>query len=93
MTEANRNHLIAGVGGYLQCSPLHADGSVKAVLGCLVELIKNNDKVSLHGFGVFERVIKPPHQGRNPRTGAAVQVGETVSIKFRPAKLLKDVST
>jgi DNA-binding protein HU-beta len=44
------------------------------------------DKVSIAGFGVFEKRVRAARTARNPRTGEAVKVKKTAVPAFRPAR-------
>ncbi len=69
------------------------------VLGALVEVIQAEvaagTTVKVAGFGHFKPKIRKARIGRNPATGAEVQIPETTSIGFRasrPAKPAGDAS-
>lgn len=67
---------------------------VKKVLDALVAAIgdaaKAGDDVALPGFGQFKVTDMPARQGRNPSTGAAMQIAASRKLTFTPAKALKD---
>ena len=63
--------------------------AVEAVLGAISEQIVAGEKLSLAGFGIFEKVARPARTGRNPSTGAAIEMAATSVPKFRPAAQLK----
>ena len=48
------------------------------------------NRVELRGFGAFSVKNRPSRSGRNPRTGAAIQIKAAKVPKFRPGKALKD---
>ncbi len=48
------------------------------------------EEVSIPGFGKFKVQDKPARQGRNPATGAAIEIAATRKLAFQPAKALKD---
>lgn len=52
------------------------------------ELVQGRD-IWISDIGRFSRVVRAARMGRNPRTGAAVQIPESKSIKFRPSAKLK----
>jgi DNA-binding protein HU-beta len=52
--------------------------------------LKNNNKVTLAGFGTFRTVSKKQKKGRNPRTGAVIVIPQRKTVKFLPAKGLKE---
>ena len=52
----------------------------------MVESLKKGDEVSLVGFGTFYVGKRAARTGRNPQTGAEIQIPEKTVIKFRPGK-------
>jgi DNA-binding protein HU-beta len=61
-----------------------ATEAVNAVLDTIQKTVASGDKVSITGFGVFEKQVRPARTARNPATGAAVKVPKTSVPKFRP---------
>jgi DNA-binding protein HU-beta len=57
--------------------------AVNAVLDTIQQTVAKGDKVSITGFGVFEKTVRPARTARNPATGAAVKVPKTSVPKFR----------
>ena len=53
------------------------------------EHLKAGDRLRLAGFGILEVKNRPARTGRNPATGAAIQIAPSKKIAFRPAKELK----
>ncbi|WP_296614633.1 HU family DNA-binding protein [Sphingomonas sp.] len=47
-------------------------------------------EVALAGFGKFSVTHRPARAGRNPRTGEAMFVAASRTVRFRPAKAFKD---
>src|SRR5262252_5136237 len=62
---------------------------VNAILGEMVEALRRGDRVELRGFGAFSVRLRGPHEGRNPRTGAAVPVAKKAVPFFRSGKELR----
>jgi DNA-binding protein HU-beta len=60
-----------------------ATEAVNAVLDTIQETVASGDKVSITGFGVFEKQVRPARTARNPATGAAIKVPKTSVPKFR----------
>jgi len=58
------------------------DGVTKA-------LKKKDGKVTLVGFGTFQKVRRRARKGRNPQTGAPLKIKAANVVKFRPGKKLK----
>jgi integration host factor subunit alpha len=46
--------------------------------------------VKLSGFGNFQIRRKAPRPGRNPRTGAEIQIPASTAVRFKMGKALKD---
>jgi len=53
-------------------------------------ILKNGDRVRLSGLGILEIKDRPARMGRNPATGAAVQIADSRKVAFRVAKELKE---
>src|SRR3954463_4912700 len=67
---------------------------VVAVLFALVrDGLRRGEKVAISGFGSFETARREAREGRNPRTGAKVQVAASTTVKFKPGKGLQDAWT
>jgi DNA-binding protein HU-beta len=57
---------------------------VDAVLGVVRDRVSKGERVSLSGFGTFERQRRNARTGRNPRTGEAVSIPARYQPVFRP---------
>ena len=53
-------------------------------------LKKKDGKVTLVGFGTFSKVHRKARKGRNPRTGEAIKIKASNTVRFKPGKALKD---
>ena len=63
---------------------------VRAILNCISNALARDDRVELRDFGAFTVVTHRPHTGRNPRTGALVDVDEEAAVRFKPGKGMRD---
>jgi len=52
--------------------------------------LKNGDKVNISGFGTFSISQRKARTGRNPKTGATIQIASSRAAKFKAGKTLKD---
>ena len=68
-----------------------ASTALDAVLAEIQSAVTKGDKVSLTGFGVFEKRVRAARMARNPRTGAAVRVKKTSVPAFRAGAGFKDM--
>jgi DNA-binding protein HU-beta len=78
----NKRDLIDAISGRMG-DRRTATEAVNAVLDTIQETVAGGDKVSITGFGVFEKQVRPARTARNPATGAAVKVPKTSVPKFR----------
>ena len=63
---------------------------VDAVFAEITEAAARGDEVSLNGFGKFKVKDTPAREGRNPSTGATIQIAASKKLTFAPAKAVKD---
>ena len=59
---------------------------INAILDDMVEALRRGDRVELRGFGAFSVRLREARQGRNPRTGAAVAIGNKAVPSFKTGK-------
>jgi DNA-binding protein HU-beta len=65
--------------------------AVDAVLDAIVRAVVGGDRVSVTGFGSFEKVERPARYARNPQTGERVRVKKTSVPRFRAGQGFKDL--
>jgi DNA-binding protein HU-beta len=85
----NKQQLVDAVGERLGDRKTAAT-AVEAVLDTVSGALADGERVSLFGFGVFEKVDRAARTARNPSTGGTVQVPATSVPRFRPGQALKD---
>jgi DNA-binding protein HU-beta len=68
-----------------------AGTALDAVLAEVQSAVAKGEKVSITGFGVFEKRVRAARMARNPRTGAAVRVKKTSVPAFRPGSGFKEM--
>ncbi len=57
---------------------------------CLEDALVAGESVTLTGFGTFKVVDQAARKGRNPQTGAEIDIPARKAVKFAPAKALKE---
>lgn len=67
-----------------------AKEAVDTLLASIREALVLGHEVNLPGFGKFKVQDKPARTGRNPATGAAIEIAATKKVAFSAAKALKD---
>jgi DNA-binding protein HU-beta len=60
------------------------------LVDAVTNILKNGDRVRMSGLGIIEVKDRPARMGRNPATGAAVQIAASKKVAFRAAKELKE---
>jgi len=64
---------------------------VETVFDSIVKALRSGDKIEIRGFGSFRTRERKSRVGRNPKTGARVEVPAKKIPYFKPSKELKDV--
>ena len=85
----NKADLINEVANVVS-SKTEAQAAVDCIFESIVNTLKNGDVVTLVGFGTFKVVKRKARTGRNPQTGAEIQISASNAPKFVPGKAFKD---
>jgi DNA-binding protein HU-beta len=80
----NKSELVSRLTERLGGDRTLATTAVNGVLEEIEGSVARGERVSLMGFGTFDRRERAARTGRNPQTGATVQVAASVSPVFRP---------
>ena len=86
----NKSDLVDAVASKADMSKAEAGRAVDAVLGYVGDAVGNGDCVSLVGFGTFSVRHRAARMGRNPQTGATMQIAASKVPGFKAGKALKD---
>ena len=63
---------------------------VDGIFSTITNALKKNEPVQIAGFGSFKTAKRDARTGRNPQTGAEIQIAARTVPKFVPGKALKD---
>jgi DNA-binding protein HU-beta len=85
----NKAELIEALTGRLG-DRKSATTALDGVLSEIQNAVAKGEKVTITGFGVFEKRVRAARTGRNPRTGAPVRVSRTSVPAFRPGTGFKE---
>lgn len=66
-----------------------AGDALTAVLDSIVKGVKKDKVVQLIGFGTFKVAARKARKGRNPKTGAAMTIKASKSVRFVPSSAIK----
>lgn len=86
----NKADLIDKVAEATDMSKAAAARALDATIQAVTTAMANGEEVSLVGFGTFVVKDRPARSGRNPQTGATIQIAAAKVPGFRPGKALKD---
>lgn len=88
MTKAD---LVNEVSRAVSASRKDAEAIVETIFNGIVESLRADDKIEIRGFGSFRTRRRRGRTGRNPKTGAKVEVPPKRIPFFKPSKELKDL--
>lgn len=71
-------------------SKASAERALEAFVRAVQVALQHRQTVTVPGLGTFAITHRPARVGRNPRTGAAVEIKASNAPKFKPGKGLKD---
>ena len=86
----NKQDLIGQVADRAGLTRSDASKAVETMLEVVTSALKRGDEVRLVGFGNFSVTRRKASVGRNPRTGAPMQIKASSQPKFRPGRILKE---
>lgn len=86
MTKGDLVDKVAGLG----LTKKKAGEAVEATFEAIKDALQNGERVQVVGFGNFSVKSKPARKGRNPRTGAEIEVPAKKVPVFKASGALKD---
>jgi DNA-binding protein HU-beta len=86
----NKQELITSVAENTGLARSEATRAVESVFESITTTLKAGGEVRLVGFGTFSVGRRKASTGRNPRTGAPMNIKASAQPKFRAGKMLKD---
>lgn len=86
----NKTELVSVVSEKTEFSKKESAQIVDALFASIEETLAKGEKVQLIGFGTFEVRERAARKGRNPQTGAEIEIPASKVPAFKPGKALKD---
>lgn len=86
----NKQELIDAVAAKIGESKTATGETIQAVLAVITRAVAEGDAVQLVGFGSFSQGQRAARTGRNPATGAEMQISAAKTVKFTAGKVFKD---
>lgn len=89
--NVNKSELVDALAGRLEGDKKAANAAVDAFVDLVQRTVNKGEKVSIAGFGVFEKRIRAARTARNPATGASIKLKKTSVPAFRPGTQFKGI--
>ncbi|MEW8015014.1 MAG: DNA-binding protein HU [Candidatus Sedimenticola endophacoides] len=86
----NKTDLIDAMADAADISKAAAGRALDGMVEAISEALKSGDQVTIVGFGSFSVRERAARAGRNPQTGATIQIAASKSPAFKAGKALKD---
>ena len=86
----NKNDLVSAVADNASLSKADAAKAVDGVFDAISGALSSGGEVRIVGFGTFSVANRKATTGRNPRTGATIQIAASKQPKFKAGKGLKE---
>ena len=86
----NKAELVGAIANRTGLSGKDAGAALDAALAEITSALKQGERVAISGFGTFSVGHRAARQGRNPQTGATIQISASKSAKFKAGKALKE---
>ena len=86
----NKAELIDRMAASADISKASATRALDAMLDAVTDSLKQSEQVVLVGFGTFSVKERAARTGRNPQTGAPIEISAARIPGFKPGKALKD---
>ena len=86
----NKGELVDAIAEKANVTKKEAETVLTATLDIIVEAVTSSDKVTLVGFGSFEKRERAQREGRNPKTGESMTIAATTVPAFSAGKTFKD---
>jgi len=86
----NKTELIQSLSERTQLSKKDASMAVDSVFEIISQVLAQGEKVQLVGFGNFEIRERAARKGRNPQTGAEIEIASSRIPAFKPGKALRE---
>jgi DNA-binding protein HU-beta len=86
----NKQELIDAVAAATGESKTATGKSIDAIIEAVTNAVSKGETVQLIGFGAFSTGSRAARVGRNPSTGAEIQIAAAKTVKFVAGKAFKD---
>ena len=85
----NKSDLIVAIATRADISKAAAGRALDSAIEAITKSVATGDSVTLVGFGSFKSVKRAARTGKNPKTGATIQIPASTSPKFTAGAAFK----
>ncbi len=85
----NKTTFVAAIADQTGTTKVQAAQTLDAILDLIMKTLKKGDKITFTGFGTFEVRKTNARNGRNPKTGASLQIPAGKRPAFKAGKAFK----
>jgi DNA-binding protein HU-beta len=86
----NKSDLIEAMADSADISKAAAGRALDGLIEAITNAVKNDDSVSIVGFGTFLLRERAARTGRNPKTGGTIDIAASKTPAFKAGKAFKD---
>jgi DNA-binding protein HU-beta len=86
---AGKTELVERIAFETGLPKAHAARAIEVIVDAMSEWLRAGERVAIPGLGSFYTSERPAREVRNPRTGDAVKVAASRTVRFRPGKEIK----
>ncbi|KKP70502.1 MAG: Bacterial nucleoid DNA-binding protein [Candidatus Moranbacteria bacterium GW2011_GWE2_35_2-] len=90
MENINKDALVDAISSKVEVSKKEIGAIIEAMTDKITEELRKGNKVTLTGFGTFKVSNRAARVGRNPQTGASINIPAMTVPKFTAGKALKE---
>jgi len=89
-TTITLKHLAAAIADEQELSKKQAESILNDLVGRITKHLKKGDRIRIGGLGILVVRKRAARMGRNPATGAPIEIKASKKVAFRAAKELKE---
>ncbi len=87
MTKAE---LVSKIAADATITKTAAEKALKSFIDSVTQTLSKGESLTMVGFGTFSVAQRAARKGRNPQTGAEINIAASKTPKFKPGKALKE---
>jgi DNA-binding protein HU-beta len=90
MARMTQTEIISSLADSTGCKKSDVKGMFDALASLASKEVRTNGEFTVPGFGKLKKTFRKARQGRNPATGAVINIAAKTTVKFSVGKAMKD---